>query len=45
MSGQFCAPKLVKSGIMLAGLLFGKKYEYHAHASNGQESIKADGLL
>ena len=36
ISGQLCAAKLAKSEIMLAVLLFGKKYENQAHASNGE---------
>ena len=34
ISGQLYAAKLAKSEIMLAVLLFGKKYENQAHASN-----------
>ena len=36
ISGQLYAAKLAKSEIMLAVLLFGKKYENQAHASNGE---------
>ena len=34
--GQLYAAKLAKSENMLAVLLFGKKYENPAHASNGE---------
>ena len=36
ISGQLYAAKLAKSENMLGVLLFGKKYENPAHASNGE---------
>ena len=36
ISGQLCAAKLAKSENMLAVLLFGKKYENQAHASESE---------